>query len=229
MTTLTTLSTGSKGNCYVLEENGQLVLLDLGISLPEIKRGIKFRVSDVALSFVSHGHKDHSMSETKVKNMGIKCFAPYHDENQIQTFKADGFALKSFPLEHDGTPNCGCYIRTPSGEKIIYATDFEYIGHRFTKLRINHFLIECNHMDDIAEDDNEGKYSHVLRGHSAVSTVCEFLRVNQTEELKTVILCHLSAENADPDEMVRQVQEAVGENVTVTIAKKSLQVNLKTR
>ncbi len=53
---IATLATGSSGNSYVLEENNQIVLLDLGISLPEIKRGIKYRVSDIAAAFVSHAH-----------------------------------------------------------------------------------------------------------------------------------------------------------------------------
>ena len=53
---MSVLSSGSSGNCYVLEENGKLVLLDLGISLPDIKKGIKYRVSDISMSFVSHAH-----------------------------------------------------------------------------------------------------------------------------------------------------------------------------
>ena len=40
----------------MLEENNQMFLLDLGISLQEIKRGIKYRVSDVVAAFVSHAH-----------------------------------------------------------------------------------------------------------------------------------------------------------------------------
>jgi hypothetical protein len=51
-----TLATGSSGNSYVLEENGQLVLLELGIGLPEIKRGIKYRVSNIVIAYVSHSH-----------------------------------------------------------------------------------------------------------------------------------------------------------------------------
>ena len=220
------LSTGSVGNAYVLEENGKLFLLDAGIPIADIKRGINYKVADLVGCMITHCHLDHAKSEQKLKNMGIKCFTPYHDESPIQTFKADGFILKSFPLEHDGTPNCGCCIRTPSGEKVIYATDFEYIGHRFTKLRINHFLIECNHMDDIEDYGNEGKIYHVLRGHSSISTICEFLRVNQTDELKTVILCHLSETNADEPEMLRQVQAVVGDNVKTYIAKKGVEIEL---
>lgn len=156
--------------------------------------------------------------------MGIPVFQPYKDENQ--TYKKDGFFLKAFPLEHDGVQNRGVFIMTPSGEKIVYATDFEFVGHRFTKLAINHFILECNHMDDIARDDNNGKFSHVLRGHSSVSVVKEFLRVNKTDSLKNVILCHLSADNAQPDVMLNEIQDIVGSEVKCYIARKGMSVEL---
>lgn len=50
------LATGSSGNAYVLEENNKLFLLDAGISLAEIKKGIKYKVSDLVATFVSHVH-----------------------------------------------------------------------------------------------------------------------------------------------------------------------------
>lgn len=50
------LQSNSSGNCTVLEENGKMVLLDVGINLPEIKKGIGYRVSDVLFAFVSHVH-----------------------------------------------------------------------------------------------------------------------------------------------------------------------------
>lgn len=135
--------------------------------------------------------------------------------------------MKSFPLYHgEGVNNCGVFIRSPEGHKMIYATDFQRIDYRFDRLGINTFLIECNHDDEINKDENEGKWEHSIRDHSSVSVVCEFLRVNQTEELKTVILCHLSSDNADPDEMVRQVQEVVGSSVRVFVARKGVSITL---
>ena len=153
-------------------------------------------------------------------------FEPYLGGPQV--FKVGGFYLQAFELEHDGCDNRGVYIMTPSGEKIVYATDFEFIRHRFTKLGINHFILECNHMDEVDPEENDGKFAHVLRGHSSLTTVCEFLRVNKTENLRTVMLCHLSAENSDPKEMVYRVKDMVGENVDVWIADKGLGVMLST-
>ena len=224
---IVTLATGSSGNSYVLEENGQLVLLELGISLPEIKRGIKYRVADVVTAFSSHVHKDHSMSEKKVSNMGIDVFAPYHDENLMQTHKVNGWYMKSFPLYHgEDVKNCGVYIMSPEGHKLVYASDFQRIDYKFSKLGINTFLIECNHDDEFGKEENEGHWEHSVRDHSSVSTVCEFLRVNLTDQLRTVILCHVSENNLNVDDAVRRVKEVVGDNVRVYVAKRGLEVIL---
>lgn len=109
---------------------------------------------------------------------------------------------------------------------MIYATDFQRIDYKFDKLGINTFLIECNHDDEISKDGNEGKWEHSIRDHSSVSVVCEFLRVNQTDALRTVILCHLSESNADAKEMVYRVKEIVGENVNVYVAGKGVGIDL---
>lgn len=156
--------------------------------------------------------------------MGVQIFEPYKGDNT--RFSKDGWKLNSFELPHDDVANMGVAIISPSGHRLLYMTDFSYCAYTFKKLKIQTMLIECNHMDDIAEEDNEGKFCHVLRGHSSLSTVKDFLRVNQTEELKTVILCHLSESNADEKEMLSQVKEVVGETVNVLIAKKGVSLEL---
>lgn len=51
------LGTGSKGNCYALvSESGDILLLDCGISIKEIKIGIDFQVSKIVGCVVTHAH-----------------------------------------------------------------------------------------------------------------------------------------------------------------------------
>lgn len=51
------IGTGSSGNCYALYDNdGKILLLDLGVSAKTIKKAIDFRVSDVVGCVVSHEH-----------------------------------------------------------------------------------------------------------------------------------------------------------------------------
>ena len=151
-------------------------------------------------------------------------FEPYKGGNQ--TFKNKGFFAKAFPVDHNGTDNCGCYIMTPSGEKIVYAIDFEFIRFNFKKLGINHFILECNHLDEVDKEENEANFAHVLRGHCALSTLKEFLRVNQTDKLRTVILTHLSETNGDPVIMKDEIQKVVGDKVQVYVARKGMEIQI---
>ena len=226
MLKLKCIGTGSSGNCYILEENDQLVILDVGIRMADIKKGIGYRVSDIVTVFTSHGHQDHSKSEEKFVNMGADIFAPYHSENLTQTHKNKGWYFKSFDLPHGDCPNTGIYIMSPDGHKLVYMTDFQHCAYKFTKLHINTFLIACNHMDDIDKEANEGKFAHTIRDHSSLSVVKEFLRVNKTDRLQSVILCHLSPDNAQPSVMLQEVQEVVGDNVRCYIAKKGQVIEL---
>jgi len=220
------LASGSSGNCIVLEENGKLVLLDVGIRLADIKKGIQYRVSDVEFFFVSHRHIDHRLSDSKLEKMGIDGFQPYKCENQIQVFKKHGWYLRSFPLPHgEDVKNCGTYIMSPEGHKLLYLVDFQYSAYKFTKLAIDTIIIECNHDDVIEKDENEGHWEHSVRNHSSISTVCEFLRVNRTDNLKTVILAHISENNLNVKDAVFRVKEAVGSDCNVFVADKGVTID----
>ena len=56
MLSLKTISTGSKGNSYILKNTNDILLLDLGVTEKEIKKAIDFKISDVSGCVVSHGH-----------------------------------------------------------------------------------------------------------------------------------------------------------------------------
>ena len=53
----------------------------------------------------------------------------------------------------------------------------------------------------------------------------DFLRVNNSPALRNVVLCHLSARNADAEDFVRRVEEIV--DCPVYAAEKGLEVDLK--
>lgn len=115
-------------------------------------------------------------------------------------------------------PNFG-YLIQSGDEKLLYMTDWEYCSYIFKRQRINYMVLECNHMDNLM-DSSSANYIHALKGHSSLSVVKSFAEVNKTPDLRNIILCHLSSENADPDRMKREVQEVVGKWVTVDVAEK---------
>lgn len=54
---LRTIATGSDGNSYALISNaGEVLLLDLGVSEKQIKKGIDWKISNVVGAVVTHKH-----------------------------------------------------------------------------------------------------------------------------------------------------------------------------
>ena len=106
---------------------------------------------------------------------------------------------------------------------MLYLTDFEFCGFRFQHIRPNVILIECNHN---RADDEAANYAHVVLGHASLYVTKEFVRVNATEDLTNVILCHLSDTNADPQLIQEQIESVVPPMTKVDIAEKGKVIEL---
>jgi phosphoribosyl 1,2-cyclic phosphodiesterase len=224
MLTLTTLASGSSGNCYLLSCDDETLILDCGIPIKEIKKGLDYNVSNVNAVLVTHGHQDHARSLSEFQRMGIDCFTPYLETNKSQARKFGGFKVQSFEVPHDNVACCGFYIVCPDGQRMVYATDFSYIPVSFKKLKINTLLIECNYCKSIVDRDKEN-YSHVARGHAELQTTIGIVKDNVSNALRSVIVCHLSSSNADSEEILTEVKKVAG-NANVYVAERGLTVDL---
>lgn len=49
-------ASGSKGNSYAIESNGEILLLELGISMDKILKSIDYKLGKVVGVLVSHSH-----------------------------------------------------------------------------------------------------------------------------------------------------------------------------
>lgn len=50
------LGSSSKGNCYLLEEGNEIIILEAGISLFEVKKILNFNISKIRGVCISHEH-----------------------------------------------------------------------------------------------------------------------------------------------------------------------------
>ena len=121
-------------------------------------------------------------------------------------------------------PNFG-YLIQCGDEKLLYMTDWEYCSYIFKRQRINYMVLECNHMDNLM-DSGSANYIHALKGHSSLSVVKSFVEVNKAPDLRNIILCHLSSENADPETMQKEVQSVAGKWVNVAVAKAGMELKM---
>lgn len=187
---LKTLATGSTGNCYILTaNNGKHLILDAGIQISEIKKGLEFDIENVEGCVITHSHGDHSLSTDKISNF-CPVWKPYLIEAKRQRTHLGCFKVECFDVPH--SVPCRGFIIEVDGLKILYATDFEYIGYSFKDYGINAMLIEMNYqqkiMDGLEVDEH---VAHVARGHASDTTTTEFILHNK-KYLQSVTLCHYS-------------------------------------
>lgn len=166
--------------------------------------------------------------------MGIPVFVPYL-KNDSKSVNMGGFIVKSFDLttldgrwthtDADGEP-CPCYgflITHDEMGKMLYITDTGLVKWRFKG--INHILLGVNY-DKSKLSGEAAKISHVLRGHMSIDTACDFVEVNK-KDLQTIIMCHLSADNADAGSFVDRMKTVVPDS-RVVVAEKGASVELRT-
>ena len=225
------IATGSTGNCYTLTSNsGETLILDCGIPIKEIKKGLNWNIKDVVGVLCTHKHLDHSKSVNDFKAMGIPIYAPYLKIDYM-SMNMGGFTVKPFDLTTiDGRwthtnangepcPIFGFLITHKGMGRMLYITDCEVVKWKFKG--INHILLGVNYDKDLVDTDNP-KANHVFRGHLSIDTACDFVKANDSDSLQNVIMCHLSSENSDKDSFIVKMKNAVnGANVDVAEQGKS--------
>ena len=219
------LGSSSSGNCYLLTSNsGETLILDCGIPIKEIKKGLGWNIKDVVGVLCTHRHQDHSKSLNDFESMGIPIFATYISCEPMEIGKE--FTIKAFDLttadgrfthtNSDGS-ECPCYgflIDHPEIGRMLYITDCEVIKWRFKD--IDHILLGVNYDKDMVDWSNPAKNNHVFRGHLEIGTACDFVKANYSDRLQNVIMCHLSSGTADSDSFIKKMKKvACGANVDV--------------
>ena len=219
------LCSSSAGNCYLLTSNsGETLILDCGIPIKEIKKGLDWNIKDVVGVLCTHQHLDHSKSVKDFDTMGIPVFAPYISLEPMRIgkeFKIQAFDLTTIDgrwthTNADGTacPIFGFLITHKEMGRMLYITDCELIKWKFKD--INHILLGVHYDKDLIDRDNTCKANHFFRCHLSIDTACDFVKANYSDSLQNVIMCHLSAENADRGSFIEKMKKvAYGANVDV--------------
>ena len=221
------IATGSSGNCYTLTSNsGETLILDCGIPIKEIKKGLNWNIMGIQGAVCTHCHSDHSLSLAELRNIGIDVFYPSVEPN-VGVVNFGNFRVQSFDLttldgrwthtNADGSecPCCGFLITHKEMGRMLYITDTNLIKWRFKN--INHILLGVNYDKDLINNEDSAKVNHVYRGHMSIETACDFVKANNSNDLQNVIMCHLSKNNADKDLFIDKMKSTVS-NANVDVA-----------
>jgi len=232
---ITTLSSGSHGNAYLIKANDDILLIEAGLAPKKLKKKLweeDIYVAKIDSCLVSHYHQDHFKSVEFLTNSGVDVLIPsvedktglfkrderkdrvyYLEPNKI--YKTANFLLKPFDLQHDDVPILGFMLyHKGTEERLFYATDTMYI--KYQPKNIHYYMVEVNYQKKYLEESvkagtmSRENMRRIMRSHMGLDTTVEFFKANDMSKVKEIHLLHLSERNANPEEVKETVQRISG-------------------
>jgi phosphoribosyl 1,2-cyclic phosphodiesterase len=229
-----TLSSSSAGNGYLLKtSSGEILIIEAGVSLMELKKALDFNLSKIAGCIVSHSHKDHSGYLYDYQKAGINCSMnqqtkesiwgemPIYNVNVLQTkkvYEIGSFKVQPFDLKHD-VQNFGYLINHPESGLFCFITDTHYCPYTFPGM--NNILVEANYSDEIIEakllrgSGNMFVRNRVIQSHMEIDTTAGFLKANDLKGVNNIVLLHLSEGNSNAHAFKKRIQDVTGKTIYV--------------
>jgi len=237
------LASGSKGNCIHIAAGDKAILVDAGLSGREIERRMArhdLQPDLLQAIIVSHEHVDHirgvgvlarryqlpvyMSSETASAALSSLGRLPHFFHFQAgKPFLLPPFAIHPFNVSHDAVDPVGFTI-SMNGSRIGIATDLGIAtGLVQEHLKGCHILIlEANHDIDMLIS---GPYPWPLKqrikgrnGHLSNEAAEALLRSVMTDDLRCVILSHLSETNNTARQALAVVRKAIDGNDVCLLA-----------
>lgn len=228
---LKVIGTGSSGNCYLLYNKEEVLLLECGVSFKRIKEELNFDFSKVVGCLVTHEHGDHNKAIKEVLGAGVKIFASngtleasgvieHHNSCPIQSkkmYQIGSFKIIPFDIRHDVKEPLGFLINHSECGTTLFLTDSFYSPYKFSGL--NNLIIEANFCEDIIDAklkfDRKFLRDRVLKSHLSIQKCIDLLNANDLTAVNNIVLIHLSDSNSNEIEFQKKVQEATGKNTIV--------------
>ena len=237
---ITSLNSGSNGNCYYIGNDNEAVLVDAGLSCRETERRMArlgLSVKKIKAIFVSHEHNDHVRG---LASLAVKYSLPvyvtdatrsrcYHLKHEYtKSFTAHipvnigSLSITGFPKFHDAA-DAHSFIICCNGITVGVFTD---IGVPCEQL-IAHFklcnaaFLEANYDEEMLET---GTYPFFLKnrirggmGHLSNAQALELFKQYRLKGMSHLLLAHISKNNNCPELVERIFNEHAG-NTKIIIA-----------
>ena len=224
MLRVTTIASGSDGNCLLVSDGTTHILIDAGISCKRICTGLTaLGVDPMQLSavLVTHEHSDHICGlATMLKRLPFHIYTAPGTAQQLnyrlailperlhavepgEEFNIGSLSCRGFSTSHDAAQSMGYTIADPDG-RMALATDLGYVSDSVYRavLGCQLLVVESNHDVDWLRS---GPYPYQLqqrilgdRGHLCNEAGAELAARAVEAGAHTIILAHLSRENNTP-------------------------------
>ena len=218
---ITSLNSGSNGNCYYVGNSAEAVLIDVGISCRETEKRMKhlgLSMKTVKAIFVSHEHGDHIKGVSTLANKyslpvyiteGTAKHGPILIKHLTQRFIANepvavgALSVTAFTKQHDAADPHSFVVRY-NGITVGVITDIgiacNQVIHYFKQCHAA--FLESNYDEVMLEN---GRYPLHLKnrirggqGHISNKQALELFTKHRPPFMTHLLLAHLSKENNSP-------------------------------
>lgn len=240
---LTVLGSSSAGNCYILQNDTEALVIECGVSLREVKKAVNFNISKIVGCLVSHEHGDHAghvneflsarigvyASRGTISKCNLKIISSVpHAIEAGNKHQLGNFTILPFDVKHDCAEPLGFLVKHPEIGVLLFVTDSYSIPYTFAGL--TNIMIEANYRIDLLQKNiDAGRIPAALRTrtleiHMSIDTCREALLANDLSKVNNIILLHLSDGNSNAEEFKRDIHQATGKRVH--IANKGFKISL---
>lgn len=236
MISIKALASGSSGNCYKIDDGQSSLLIEAGIPIQEINKGLNFKLNEISACLITHEHFDHSKSISDVIAAGIDCYLspgtidvlddinPKHHRIHAITARKpitiNSWVVKPFDVQHDAKEPIGFLLWSKNtGDKVVYITDSFYSKYVFNQP--TYIMVECNYSEEILKKNVAAGKVHPVqekrlkRSHFSLKNVKDFLRANDLSKVNEIHLLHLSNRNSNARQFKKEIQELSGKVVKI--------------
>lgn len=247
--TLTVVGSSSAGNAYVIQNDDEALLLELGVQFRKIQEALGYDLRKVVGALVTHEHTDHAGYMNAALSYALPVYATAgtiraassalragyapiplqrQGEDGYKPVKLGRFTVIPFATQHDAAEPVGYYISHPQTGAILFATDTYYIRPQFKNLR--HIVIECNYSTDMLEKNlangvvSEARAARTRASHMSLAECRKTLQRTCLDRVSEITLIHISNDNGRAGAFSRAIQRATG--LPVYTAHPGLTVNL---
>lgn len=240
MAKFATLYSGSSGNCAVVSQGEEFIIIDMGGSCKATLGGlVALGLSPRNLQgiLITHEHIDHvrglMVFLKKVKVPILATPATHYALEQASALPQDAqlvevdeesrvelgcFALQNFATSHDATGSCGWFISVKNGPSMAFATDLGCVTKQIFEhmAKASLVAIEANYDPQMLKN---GPYPYYLKnriaspnGHLSNKDCGAVVAQLVANGCRRVALCHLSRENNTPHHASLAVEHALLEH-----------------
>ena len=231
---VSSLNSGSNGNCYYIGNGKEAILIDAGISCREIEKRMKrldLSMSLVKAIFVSHEHDDHISG---IPTLSRKYQLPVYitkstlrsafisiEKHLVHSFHANNavvvgdLAITAFPKSHDAV-DPHSFIVSCQQVTVGVFTDIGFSCSNIIKNfgKCNAVFLETNYCEDMLGKSNYPPYLKKRisgdDGHLSNTQALKLFLSHRGHQLSHLLLSHLSENNNSPELVSKLFNEKAG-------------------